>query len=210
MFVVVGLGNPGKEYEGTRHNMGYMTLDILAGRWGIDIKRHRFRAVLGEGMVAGQKVVLAKPATFMNNSGWSVMDIMTWYKCAHSELILIYDDIDLPLGGIRVREGGSAGTHNGMRSVIHQLGYDDFPRVRVGIGGADRSGLISHVLGEPTGEEREMLLHEINSAADAVELILKGTLNEAQVKFNKKPHKENVTKPKDDAAETISTDDNKN
>lgn len=130
MFIIVGLGNPGREYAGTRHNAGYMALDILADRFGIEIKRHNFQAVFGEGFVAGQKVALVKPLTFMNESGRAVRDIMNWYKCQHDQLLLIYDDIDIPLGDIRIRAGGSAGTHNGMRSVIYQLQYDDFPRVR--------------------------------------------------------------------------------
>lgn len=150
MFIIVGLGNPGREYENTRHNVGFMTVDMLADRFNIEVKRHNFRAVFGEGYIGGQKVVLAKPETYMNLSGWSVMELCNWYKPEHDQLLLIYDDIDIPLGTIRIRGGGSSGTHNGMRSVIYQLGFDDFPRVRVGIGHADgQKGLIAHVLGAP-------------------------------------------------------------
>lgn len=191
MYIIVGLGNPGREYENTRHNVGYMTLDILADRFNIDIKRHNFRAVFGEGYIGGTKVVLAKPETYMNLSGWSVMDLCGWYKPEHDQLIVIYDDIDIPLGTIRIRANGSAGTHNGMRNIVYQLGYDDFPRIRVGIGRTDgERTLVSHVLGVPTGEDRELLIKAMGSAADAAELIVKGELKEAQARFNKKPKKE--------------------
>lgn len=140
MFIIVGLGNPGREYAGTRHNAGYMALDILADPvWHRD-KAAQFSGRIRGRVCGGQKVALVKPLTFMNESGRAVRDIMNWYKCQHDQLLLIYDDIDIPLGDIRIRAGGSAGTHNGMRSVIYQLQYDDFPRVRVGIGQARASG----------------------------------------------------------------------
>ncbi len=186
MFIVVGLGNPGREYADTRHNVGYMVADLLAERWSVDIRKRRFRAVYGEGAVAGNRVALVKPTTFMNNSGWCVSDAVAWYKCAHSELVIVYDDADIPLGTIRIREGGSSGTHNGMRSVVYQLGYDDFPRVRVGIGASDGRDMISHVLGAPCAEEKVQLDAAIRDAADAVELILQGRLKDAQGRFNHK------------------------
>lgn len=199
MYIIVGLGNPGREYENTRHNVGYMTLDILADRFNIDIKRHNFRAVFGEGYIGGTKVVLAKPETYMNLSGWSVMDLCGWYKPEHDQLIVIYDDIDIPLGTIRIRANGSAGTHNGMRNIVYQLGYDDFPRIRVGIGRTDgERTLVSHVLGVPTGEDRELLIKAMESAADAAELIVKGELKEAQARFNKKPKKEKPPREQQD------------
>ena len=191
MFIILGLGNPGREYQNTRHNIGFMTLDILAERYDIDICRHNFRSFFGEGRMGGQRVVLAKPDTYMNNSGWAARDLVNWYKCENSELIVIYDDIDIPIGNLRIREGGSSGTHNGMRSIIYQLGFDDFPRVRVGIGAPDgQRDLVSHVLGAPDAEEKELLKGAMNSAADAVELIVKGELKEAQARFNKRPKKE--------------------
>ncbi len=204
MFIIVGLGNPGREYADTRHNAGYMVLDILAARFGIDIKRHNFQAVFGEGFVEGQKVALVKPLTFMNESGRAVRDIMNWYKCQHDQLLVIYDDIDIPLGDIRIRAGGSAGTHNGMRSVIYQLQYDDFPRVRVGIGQAQgQRGLVAHVLGAPQGEELEALRHGLAQAADGAEMILKGQLLEAQAQFNKRPKKEKSVKADPPVAEAL-------
>lgn len=204
MFIIVGLGNPGREYADTRHNAGYMVLDILAARFGIDIKRHNFQSVFGEGFVEGQKVALVKPLTFMNESGRAVRDIMNWYKCQHDQLLVIYDDIDIPLGDIRIRAGGSAGTHNGMRSVIYQLQYDDFPRVRVGIGQAQgQRGLVAHVLGAPQGEELEALRHGLAQAADGAEMILKGQLLEAQAQFNKRPKKEKSVKADPPVAEAL-------
>ena len=205
MYIIVGLGNPGREYQNTRHNVGYMTLDILADRMNIEIKRHNFRAVFGEGCLDGTKVVLAKPETYMNLSGWSVMELCNWYKPEHDQLIVIYDDIDIPLGTIRIRGNGSAGTHNGMRNIVYQLGYDDFPRIRVGIGRADGGRtLVSHVLGSPEGEGRDMLIRAMNDAADAAELMIKGEMKEAQARFNKKPKKEK--KPKEQQREEKSAE----
>jgi PTH1 family peptidyl-tRNA hydrolase len=131
MYLVIGLGNPGPDYAKTRHNAGYLAIDALSARWNIELRKRAHRALMGEGAAHGQKIVLAKPETYMNLSGMSVSDLLGWYKCEHSELILLYDDADLSSGSIRIREKGSAGTHNGMRSVIYQLGFDDFPRVRM-------------------------------------------------------------------------------
>ena len=206
MFIVVGLGNPGREYARTRHNIGFMTLDVLADRFSIDIRRHNFKAVFGEGYIGGVKVVLAKPETYMNNSGFSVMEIMNFYKCEHSELIVVYDDIDLPLGSIRIREKGSSGTHNGMKSIIYSLGYDDFPRVRVGIGRAgETENLVGHVLGAPGKEEAEQLSTAIKNAADAVTLIVGGQLNKTQELYNIKPKKEKGVKAQDGAEQRDDT-----
>lgn len=194
MYLIVGLGNPGREYANTRHNAGYMALDILAERFGIDIRRHNFRSVFGEGRIGSEKVVLAKPETFMNNSGFAVRDLLNWYKVGHDHLIVVYDDADIPVGTLRMREKGSAGTHNGMKSIVYQLGFDDFPRVRVGIGGAEH-GMIGHVLGAFSDEEQPAVKAALEDAATAVELIVKGRMQEAQARFNHKgknnPKKEN-------------------
>lgn len=190
--MIVGLGNPGREYAKTRHNIGYMTLDVLADRFNIDIRRENFRSVFGEGCINGKKAVLAKPTTFMNNSGWAVRDLLNWYKCGDDELIVVYDDADIPLGDIRIREGGSSGSHNGMKSIIYQTGIDDFPRVRVGIGAPEgQRDLIAHVMSMPEGEGAERLTEAINNAADAVELIVGGKIADAQARFNKHPKKKN-------------------
>lgn len=192
MFIIVGLGNPGREYANTRHNAGYMALDVLADRFGIDICRHNFRCVYGEGRIGGEKVVLAKPETYMNNSGFAVRDLMNWYKAEPSHLLLVYDDADIPIGTLRIREKGSAGTHNGMKSVIYQLGFDDFPRVRIGIGGAAH-GMIGHVLGEFSEEEKPEAASAVREAASAAEMIVTGRMREAQAQFNHKG--KNTPKP---------------
>lgn len=191
MFIIVGLGNPGREYANTRHNAGYMVLDMLADKEGIDISRHNFRSVYGEGWIGNQKVVLAKPETFMNNSGFAVRDLVNWYKVPNDHLLVIYDDADIPTGTLRMRDKGSAGTHNGMRSVIYQLGFDDFPRIRVGIGSAAH-GMIGHVLGDFSEEEKPLVKAALSSAASAAELIISGKMQEAQAKFN---HKGKNSKP---------------
>lgn len=185
MFVIVGLGNPGRDYADTRHNAGYMALDILADRADIDIARRNFRSVYGEGRIGGEKVVLAKPETFMNNSGWAVRDLVNWYKVSPDHLIVIYDDADIPVGTLRIREKGSAGSHNGMKSIVYQLGFDDFPRVRIGIGGAAH-GMVGHVLGPFSEEEKPAVAEALRDAAQAAELIVRGRMSEAQAAFNRK------------------------
>jgi PTH1 family peptidyl-tRNA hydrolase len=185
MYIVIGLGNPGPDYTKTRHNAGYLTVDVLSAKWGIELRKRTHRALTGEGTACGHKIVLAKPETFMNLSGLSVSDLFSWYKCEHNELILLYDDADLPAGSIRVREKGSAGTHNGMKSVIYQLGFDDFPRVRIGIGKPEGRDMADFVLSKPAGDEASVLNEALRNAADAVELIVTGELGQAQAKYNK-------------------------
>lgn len=187
MYIIVGLGNIGKEYENTRHNIGFKVLDAIAKQLNVSGGKDGFRSTYIETRYGTQKLVLAKPTTYMNNSGFAVQDLMSWYKCAHNELIVIYDDIELPPGDIRIREKGSSGTHNGMRSIIYQLGYDDFPRIRVGIGKQKHDGdLVSHVLGKIGDEDEEMISQAIEQAAQAALMIADGKLCEAQTKFNKK------------------------
>lgn len=196
MYLVIGLGNPGPDYAKTRHNAGYLTVDILSGRWNIELRKRAHRALVGEGAAHGQRIVLAKPVTYMNLSGMSAVDLFSWYKCDHQEMILLYDDADLPAGQIRIREKGSAGTHNGMRSVIYQLGFDDFPRVRIGIGKPDGWDMADFVLGRPSGDEAAVLNEALSNAADAVEMIVKGELFKAQAKYNK-----TAKKPKEPSTE---------
>ena len=131
MYIIAGLGNPGKKYENTRHNMGFLAVDLLAEKYGIRIDKIKFKALVGEGRIAGQKVLLVKPQTYMNLSGQSIVEVMNFYKVEIENLIVIYDDIDIPTGTIRLRKKGSAGTHNGMRNIVYLLGDDGFPRIRV-------------------------------------------------------------------------------
>ncbi len=186
MYIICGLGNPGREYENTRHNMGFLTMDVLSSRLGISITKIKFKALIGEGRIGAEKVVLVKPQTFMNLSGEAVRPVTEFYKVEPSHLILVYDDVDLPTGALRVRPSGSAGTHNGMRSVIYQLQYDDFPRVRIGIG---RNGIIPldrYVIGNYTPQERPLLASAVSDAADACVAIVEHGVAEAMARYNRK------------------------
>lgn len=187
MRVIVGLGNPEKDYRWTRHNMGFEVINKLAYDWDIEINRAKFRAHLGEGSRAGQKVLLAKPQTYMNLSGESVRDILHFYKLTPESLIVVYDDTDLDLGRVRIRESGSAGGHNGMKSILYQLDSDAFVRVRVGIG-AKPSGydLADYVLSKFRKDEQDPMVDGITLAGEAVELILKEGAASAMNRFNHK------------------------
>ncbi|MBP3522639.1 MAG: aminoacyl-tRNA hydrolase [Clostridia bacterium] len=134
MHIIIGLGNPGKEYHRTRHNVGFDVVDVLSEKLGIALTKIDMHGLIGEGFVGGEKVILVKPQTYMNCSGQCVTELVSWYKAPMENVMVIYDDIDLPLGKLRLRASGSAGTHNGMRSVIGLLGRQDFPRLRVGVG----------------------------------------------------------------------------
>ena len=173
MFVIVGLGNPGREYEKTFHNTGFNVLDELSARSGIEISKKKCKALVGEGVIKGQRCVLCKPQTYMNLSGESVSQLLSWYKCEKTELIVVYDDIDLPFGKLRFRTEGSAGTHNGMRNIIAELGFSDFPRLRVGIGRPPEfMDLKDYVLSRPRAEQLEEGKKALETAAEAIETYL--------------------------------------
>ncbi len=174
MYVVVGLGNPGSKYARTRHNVGFDVVEILAARNHIALGKLKCKSVIGEGMICGERVSLCQPQTFMNLSGESVSQLVNWYKIEPERLIVVYDDVDLPFGRLRVRAHGSAGTHNGMRSVIYQLGVDNFPRVRVGIGRPPEGWeLADYVLsGYATQQERSVAFDAYQKAAEAVEILI--------------------------------------
>lgn len=188
MYLVAGLGNPGKQYERTRHNMGFDTIDELVDRHRIPGSGIQHKAMYGKGMIAGEKVILAKPLTYMNLSGDSVREFINYYKMdPETELIVIYDDIDLEPGQIRIRKKGSAGGHNGMKSIISQIGTQNFYRVKVGVG-AKPAGwdLADYVLGRFSTKEREEVDKAIEEAADAVEVILGEGIDAAMNKYNAK------------------------
>lgn len=191
VFLIVGLGNPGEQYRNTRHNVGFDVVEILAQKLDIRMNKHRFRAEVGEGTYAGKKLVLARPQTYMNLSGESVVQLVQWYKPKNDALAVVYDDCDLPVGGLRVRANGSAGTHNGMRSIIGLLGRDDFPRVRVGIGRQPEGWeLADWVLGKyRTAEERKTAFDAYATAADALLKMAKDGAEAAMQQFNRKPPK---------------------
>ena len=187
MMLIIGLGNPGKEYSGTRHNAGFEVIDKLAYDYNIDVSKGKHKAVIGEGNIKGKKAVLIKPLTFMNLSGESVREAVNWYKVTPQDIIVIYDDISLSVGEIRVRQKGSAGGHNGMKSIIQQLGTDEFTRVRVGVGEKPQGwDLADYVLGKFSKEEIPVIIEGFTKASEAVELILTKDVNAAMNKFNKK------------------------
>ncbi len=186
MYLVVGLGNPGLAYRNTRHNAGFRALDALADALGVSVRKKGFSGLYGEGAYNGARVALCKPQTYMNRSGDCVQAIMHFYKLAPESLIVLYDDIELPVGALRIRERGSGGTHNGMRSIIACVGSDSFIRVRIGVGDHREGELADYVLGRPGKAERETLAGAYARAADAVTLILQGRLSDAQGKYNKK------------------------
>ena len=188
-FIVVGLGNPGAQYARTRHNAGFETLEVLSRRWGVEINRKKLNGLIAETTFEGHRVVLVMPQTFMNSSGECVQPILQWYKAPLENLIVIYDDIDLALGRLRVRKAGSAGTHNGMRSILQCLGNQQgFPRIRVGVGAKPEGwDLADWVLSTyRMSEERQEMEKAFVRAADCVEDWLKNGIEHAMQQYNGK------------------------
>lgn len=184
-YIVVGLGNPEKKYEHTRHNVGFDVLQVLSQKLNIPLNKLRCKALTGEGRIGGERVVLAAPQTYMNLSGQSVVELLRWYKADAKHLIVVYDDVDLPQGRLRVRAGGSAGTHNGMRNIVYLTGRDDFPRVRIGIGKPEPGrDLAAYVLGKYPPEARQAMFDAFLRAADAVQAIVTDGAEVAMARFN--------------------------
>ncbi len=188
MFIIAGLGNPDRQYEGTRHNAGFDVIDRIAEKYNIAVDTKRHRAYIGKGIIEGQKVILAKPQTYMNLSGESIRSLVDYYKVdEENELLVIYDDISLDVGQLRIRAKGSAGGHNGIKNIIAHLGTQIFPRIKVGVGEKPKGyDLADYVLGHFSKSEREMMDEGYDNAVRAVELILSGQLNEAMNEFNRK------------------------
>lgn len=184
MFVVVGLGNPGNKYEGTRHNVGFHTIDLLGEKHGISVNKLKFKALYGEGRISSEKVLLVKPQTYMNLSGESVIDIVNYYKVPTEKIIVIYDDIDLDVGKLRIRKQGSAGTHNGMKSIIYLLQKDEFPRVRIGIGRPDKQNLADFVLSRFSREEESLIKEAVTRSVEATTAIITEGIDKAMNKYN--------------------------
>ena len=185
MKLIVGLGNPGAEYEKTRHNVGWMVVDAFAKKFRIEVSRHEKNAMTGTGRVAGGSVMVAKPLTYMNLSGESVRLLSNAYLEATQDLMVVYDDIDLPLGRLRIRQNGSAGTHNGMRSILAELQSENFPRLRVGIGAAGEGRLRDYVLDAFAPDEQPAIDRAIARAVDALVLFCRGDLRRAMNEFNR-------------------------
>ena len=186
MHIIVGLGNPGKQYEFTRHNAGYLCLDYLAAKYDIKVNKIKFKSLVGEGSIKGEKVVLLKPTTFMNLSGEAVCEAVRFYKADWENVIVVYDDISLPLGALRIREKGSAGGHNGMKNIIYLSGTDTFPRIRLGVGSNGERDLADYVLGKFSNEDLKTFSSAVEDAVEAMEYMGKGDTQKAMNLFNKK------------------------
>ena len=210
MFIIVGLGNPGKEYENTRHNAGFNSIDVLAEKYNINIREAEHKALVGKGYIEGQKVILVKPQTYMNNSGEAVREITDYYKVdPESELIVLYDDISLPVGTLRIRDKGSAGGHNGIKSLIQHLGTQVFLRIKVGVGDKiPEMDLVNHVLGHFNKDDSEVMKESFIKAAEATVLMLGGDIEKAMNTYNRKPKKEKPEKSESEeqTAETKSNE----
>jgi peptidyl-tRNA hydrolase, PTH1 family len=185
MKLIVGLGNPGRRYAGTRHNVGFDVLDLLAKRHGLDWESAPADAIMAKWRAAG--ALLAKPLTFMNLSGYAVGDLLRYFKVDFSGLLVVVDDVNLELGRLRTRAAGSAGGHNGLKSLIGQLGTDDFARLRIGVGRGDaRRDLADHVLATFDPSEREIVAETVGRAADAVELFITEGIGPVMNRYNRK------------------------
>ena len=188
MYIIVGLGNPGKEYANTRHNIGFDVIDKLAELENISVLEKKHKAIIGKGYVAGQKCILAKPQTFMNLSGESVRQLIDYYKVDEKdELIVISDDISLDVGQLRIRKKGSAGGHNGLKNIISHLGHDTFVRVKMGVGEKPKNyDLADYVLGHFAGAECMVMEEAASRAADAIRMIITRDADAAMNEYNKK------------------------
>lgn len=185
MYIVVGIGNPGKQYENTRHNIGFISVDYLAAKYNIKINKIKHKSIYGEGIIAGEKVMLVKPQTFVNLSGECVREILEYYKEDSNKLIVIYDDVSMDVGRIRIRTKGSAGGHNGLKSIIYQLNTDVFPRIKIGIGEKPQGyDLADWVLGKFTKEDVAVLSKTIEEVAEIVPVMIKDGTEKAMNSYN--------------------------
>lgn len=187
MFIIAGLGNPGSKYATTRHNIGFMAIDRLAERFGVTIDRHKFQSLTAQTIINGHKVLLMKPLTYMNNSGEAIAEAAAYYKIPPEHVIVFSDDINLHPGKMRIRKNGSAGGHNGLKSIIECLGSDEFPRIRIGVGNRRRSemDLADFVLSHLTDEDMKVLDEPLENAGKAAELILDDNIEEAMNLYNR-------------------------
>ncbi len=189
MYIIAGLGNPESKYENTRHNAGFMALDVLADRLGVDVNRQKFRSLTGTATVNGEKVLLMKPLTYMNNSGEAIAEAASYFKIPPENIVVICDDINMDPGMLRIRRNGSAGGHNGLKSIIQCVGSDQFPRIKVGVGNFSkvRNGmtLVDFVMGKFSAEDKKKLESPLEDAGLAAELIIEGDTDEAMNRYNR-------------------------
>lgn len=190
-FLIVGLGNPGSDYDMTRHNIGFRALDFLAGACNTEVRRLKHMALTGRGTVAGHGVLFMKPQTYMNHSGESIRDAARFYKIPPEHIIVISDDVSLPVGAMRIRTSGSAGGHNGLKSVQEHLSSDRYPRIKLGVGAKAHADmdLGDHVLGKVSPEDFRLISENFPSLLPAVELLIAGEGEKAMAKYNRSPQK---------------------
>lgn len=183
MYLIVGLGNPGKDYEKTRHNVGFMAVDELAEKMNIRFDRNKFKGKVAEGRIGAQKVVLLKPQTFMNLSGESIGEAADFYKLEPEEIIVVFDDVSLEVGKLRIRKKGSSGGHNGIKSTILHLASENFPRIKIGVG-APEHDMVRHVLGKFHDEDKEKIAKTIHAARESVYAIIENGIDSAISEYN--------------------------
>ena len=185
MYLIVGLGNPERKYDGTRHNVGFEAIDAISKKFGIEVNHKEHKGLVGKGIINGRKVILVKPQTYMNLSGECVMPLAEYYDVdPTTELVVISDDVSLSTGNIRVRKKGSAGGHNGLKNIIALLGTNEFPRIRVGVGECQDGDMVAHVLGRYSQDDRERVDSSMEKVIGAVELFLEEDLDSAMNKYN--------------------------
>lgn len=184
MYLIAGLGNPGRDYVDTRHNVGFEAVSVLSSYYDIPLKKIKHQALLGEGRIGSERVVLAQPQTYMNNSGISIREISDYYKIPCENIIVIYDEVALDTGRIRIRPSGSAGGHNGMKSIISHMNSENFPRIRIGIG-KNKGDLADYVLGRFSKEETTMLIEAVKKLPDIIELMVNGKVADAMNVYNR-------------------------
>lgn len=185
MYLIVGLGNPEEEYSGTRHNMGFDVINKVSGEYDIKVNKSKFNSLYGTGTIEGQKIILVKPQTYMNLSGKAVRDFANFYKIPLENVIIIYDDLDIQPSSIRIRKKGEPGSHNGIKSVTHELGTEEFPRIRVGIGKPEfKNDLINYVIAKISDDEYKLLEEGIDKAKKAVIAILKEGIDKSMNLYN--------------------------
>lgn len=185
MYLIVGLGNPGRNYVDTRHNVGFMTIDRIANKHNIEVIKSKHNALIGEGSIKGERVILMKPMTFMNESGRAIIDCVRFLKIPIDNIIVICDDIDIPFGTVRVKKKGSAGTHNGLKSIINHTKDQNFPRIKISVGKKPAyMDLANFVLSRFSNDEKKVLDLQIDDAVEATELIIKSGVDEAMNKLN--------------------------
>lgn len=186
MYIVVGLGNPGSRYSGTRHNVGFEVLDYMAEKHGVKLNKIKYKSLYNEVVIAGEKVILLKPQTYMNRSGEAVLEISRFYKVPVENIVVVQDDIDIKFGSLRIRQKGSAGSHNGMKSIIGLLGDDKFPRVKIGVGKSQPGeDLAEFVLGRFKPDERPIIDELVEKAGDSIECFIDQGIDVAMNKYNR-------------------------